>query len=69
MEGIKADVAILPVGGTYTMNAAEAAAAADKIAPKLAIPIHFGNIVGDLSDAEEFKKLCHCPVEILPVER
>ncbi len=68
MEEIKADVVIVPVGGTYTMNAAEAAEAVNKIAPQLAIPIHFGSVVGSVRDAEEFKRLCHCPVEILPVE-
>ncbi len=65
MEEIKADVALLPVGGTYTMNAKEAAEAANKIRPKLAIPMHFGSIVGSSKDAEEFKSLCQVPVEIL----
>ena len=69
MEEIKADVAIVPVGGTYTMDAAAAAAAVNRIEPKLAIPIHFGSVVGSVRDAEEFQKLCRCPVEILPEER
>ena len=57
MKEIKADIALLPVGGTYTMNAEEAAKAADIIAPEIAIPMHWGDIVGDRSDAETFKKL------------
>lgn len=65
MDGIKADVALLPVGGTYTMNAKEAAQAANRINPKLAIPMHFGSIVGSSKDAEEFRSLCQVPVEIL----
>lgn len=64
MEGIKADVALLPVGGTYTMDAREAAEAANRIKPKLAVPMHFGTIVGSSQDAEEFKSLCQVPVEI-----
>lgn len=66
MKDIKADIVILPVGGTYTMNASEAAEAVNQIEPKLAIPIHFGSIVGSRRDAEEFKRLCRFPVEILP---
>ncbi|MFH2028932.1 MAG: MBL fold metallo-hydrolase [Nanoarchaeota archaeon] len=55
---IKADIALLPVGGTYTMNAKEAAQAAIQIKPKLAIPMHFGSgIVGTIDDAELFKEL------------
>jgi L-ascorbate metabolism protein UlaG (beta-lactamase superfamily) len=54
MDEIKADVVFLPVGGTYTMNAQEAAQAANSIKPKIAIPIHFGSIVGSQKDAEVF---------------
>ncbi|MBP3283897.1 MAG: MBL fold metallo-hydrolase [Clostridia bacterium] len=56
MESISCDVAFLPVGGTYTMNAQNAAEAANLIKPKIAIPIHFGSIVGTRKDAEEFVK-------------
>jgi L-ascorbate metabolism protein UlaG (beta-lactamase superfamily) len=65
MKQIKADVAILPVGGTYTMTAEEAAEAANTIHPEIAIPMHFGSIVGSASDAETFKRLADVPVEIL----
>jgi L-ascorbate metabolism protein UlaG (beta-lactamase superfamily) len=54
METVKADVVFLPVGGTYTANAGEAAKAANKIAPKVAVPIHFGSVVGNINDAREF---------------
>jgi L-ascorbate metabolism protein UlaG (beta-lactamase superfamily) len=62
------DVAILPVGGTYTMNPREAAEAAADIRPKVAIPIHYGKIVGSTKDAETFQKHCTIPVEILRKE-
>jgi L-ascorbate metabolism protein UlaG (beta-lactamase superfamily) len=58
---------ILPVGGTYTMTAKEAAEAVNLIRPEVAIPIHYGDIVGTLEDAIQFKGLCKIPVEIKPV--
>lgn len=51
-------VALLPVGGRYTMTAEEAAEAAKMIKPSLAIPMHWGSVVGTKDDAEEFKELC-----------
>jgi len=59
------DVAFLPVSGTYVMTAKEAVQAADAIQPKLAIPMHYGSIVGSEKDAEEFKKHTSVAVEIL----
>ncbi len=55
---LKIDLALLPVGGQYTMNAEEAARAAFMLKPRLAIPMHFGDIVGTREDAERFVKLC-----------
>ena len=51
---VKCDVAFVPVGGTYTMNAKEAADLVNQIMPKIAVPIHYGSIVGTNKDAEEF---------------
>jgi len=59
------DVALLPVGGKYTMDAAEAAKAANAIKPKIAVPMHYGSIVGSEEDAKRFKTLCNCEVEIM----
>jgi len=56
MKSLKVDVALLPCGGTYTMNAKEAAEAANSIKPKIAIPMHYGDVVGSDADAEMFKK-------------
>ncbi|MEA3470722.1 MAG: MBL fold metallo-hydrolase, partial [Thermodesulfobacteriota bacterium] len=67
MRDIRADIVIAPVGGTYTMTAEEAARAVNVIKPEAAIPIHFGDIVGSMEDAERFRDLCECPVEIKPV--
>ncbi|MDP8215437.1 MAG: MBL fold metallo-hydrolase [Candidatus Euphemobacter frigidus] len=68
MDDISADILIIPVGGTYTMTADEAAQAANQIKPRLAIPIHFGSVVGSRIDADKFKELSQVPVEILPEE-
>ena len=59
------DVALLPVGGTYTMDSAEAAEAAKQIKPKRAIPYHWGEIVGGRDDAEAFAEAAECEVQIL----
>ncbi len=65
----KIDIAMLPVGGTYTMNASEAAQAANTISPKVAIPMHWGSIVGSEKDAETFKKEFKGNVVILKREK
>ncbi|MEN6465572.1 MAG: MBL fold metallo-hydrolase [Syntrophaceae bacterium] len=64
MKQIRADIVIAPVGGTYTMTAEEAANAVNAIKPELAIPIHYGDIVGSVKDAERFAGLCTVPVKI-----
>lgn len=51
-------IALLPIGGKLTMNAEEAAEAAKLIKPSLAIPIHYGSIIGNKEDADEFANLC-----------
>ncbi len=56
MKEIETDIALLPVSGTYVMTAEEAIEAALAINPKLAIPMHYGSIVGDDSDARKFKQ-------------
>jgi len=64
-------VALFPVGGRFTMNAEEAAEAAKLIKPTIAIPMHFGSIVGTKDDAQEFKEICEesgIRVEILEKE-
>ncbi len=53
---IKADIVFLPVGGTYTMNAREAARLANLIHPHLAVPTHYLSVVGSLEDARNFRK-------------
>ena len=56
---VKCDVAFVPVGGTYTMDFKEAASLINEIKPKIAIPIHYGSIVGTEQDAIDFIRLLH----------
>ena len=56
-QQVKCDIAFVPVGGTYTMDYKEAAELINIIKPKIAIPMHYGSIVGTKQDAENFKKL------------
>jgi L-ascorbate metabolism protein UlaG (beta-lactamase superfamily) len=58
MKSVKADIVFLPISGTYTMNAGEAAKSATLIKPKIAFPIHWGDMIGSRKDAEVFLKLC-----------
>lgn len=61
------DIALVPIGGTYTMTPEEAAKAVNDFKPKVAIPMHYGTVsgVGQKSDAEKFKSLAKVKVEIL----
>lgn len=58
-KNVKCDVAFVPVGGTYTMDFKEAAQLINGIKPKIAVPIHYGSIVGKIQDAMDFIKLLH----------
>jgi L-ascorbate metabolism protein UlaG (beta-lactamase superfamily) len=69
MGGVVCDIALLPVGGTYTMTANEAADACDLLRAELVVPMHYGDIVGGIKDAQRFAELCRLPVKLLPVER
>lgn len=56
IKKVRCDVALLPIGGTYTMNWKQAAEYAAQIKPAVVIPTHYGSIVGDQADGEAFKK-------------
>jgi L-ascorbate metabolism protein UlaG (beta-lactamase superfamily) len=59
------DLALLPVGGTYTLDAAAAADACKAIGCPVAIPYHWGDIVGSAADARAFAEQAPCRVEVL----
>lgn len=60
---VKCDIAFIPVGGTYTMTAEEGAELANIIKPKIAIPTHYGSVVGSKEDGESFKKLLNSDIQ------
>jgi L-ascorbate metabolism protein UlaG (beta-lactamase superfamily) len=64
------DVALLPVSGTYVMTALEAAEAARRIDPGVAVPMHWGTTIGSREDAEAFVRAAPVEARILePAER
>ena len=64
MKNVRCDVALLPVSGTYVMTADEAAEAAITIKPKVVIPMHYGDIVGTVSDAKRLQDLLQGKIEV-----
>ena len=69
MKDLEVDIALLPVSGTYVMRADQAVEAALAINPKLAIPMHYGAIVGDEQDALDFKKALEGKVDVLILKK
>ena len=65
MKNIETSVAMLPIGGTYTMDVDEAAQAVGDIGPELAVPMHYGYAVGSAKDGERFRDATDVPVELL----
>jgi L-ascorbate metabolism protein UlaG (beta-lactamase superfamily) len=66
LEDVKTDVAFVPIGGTYTMDVDEAAGFVKAFAPKLAVPFHYGFVVGSAGDGERFRAASSpVPVELM----
>ena len=59
------DLALLPVGGTYTMTAAQAAEACGDVGCNAAVPYHFGDVVGSPADGQAFADAAPCKVHVL----
>ena len=62
---VKCDIALVPIGGTYTMDAKKAADLINTIKPEVAIPTHYGSVVGKPHDAETFAGLVKEPVQVV----
>jgi len=69
MKDFDVDIALLPVSGTYVMRADQAVEAALAINPKLAIPMHYGAIVGDEQDALDFEKALEGKIPVLVLQK
>ncbi|MHA2620953.1 MAG: MBL fold metallo-hydrolase [bacterium JZ-2024 1] len=66
MKGLEPDIVLIPVSGVYVMTAREAIEAAHDMGAKVAVPMHWGDIVGDRSCAEEFARGFSGKTVILP---
>lgn len=67
MAQVRCTIALLPVSGKYVMTADEAAEAVKQLKPRVAIPMHYGAIVGSAADAERLRHLCpDVEVRVLP---
>ncbi len=62
---VKCDIALVPVGGTYTLDTKRAADLINTIRPEYAIPTHYGSIVGKKSDGQTFASLVKSPVKVV----
>ena len=61
---VKCDVALVPIGGHYTMDYKEAAAYVNKIKPEIVIPTHYGDGIGKEDDGINFSKLIDKDIEV-----
>ena len=61
---VRCDIAMVPVGGKFTMDAGEAAELINEIKPQVAIPTHYGTIVGKPGDGKKFAGLVEPPVKV-----
>ncbi|HIT44891.1 MAG TPA: MBL fold metallo-hydrolase [Candidatus Aphodovivens excrementavium] len=64
-ETLRCDVALVPIGGTYTMDPKQAAEFVNKIRPRIVIPTHYGTAVGTKEDVEAFEPLVDEKIEVM----
>lgn len=57
IKKVRCDVALIPIGGFYTMDWKQAAEYIAQLKPKAVIPTHYGSIVGNKTDGEDFRKM------------
>ena len=62
-KNVKCDVALLPCGGTYTMDTKEASELANIIKPQIAVPTHYGEVSGSKEDGKEFVSLLDARIQ------
>ena len=65
---VSCDIALLPVGGSFTMDPKQAAELANFISPHTVIPIHYGKLIGGAEAAENFRSAVdpHIETDIRP---
>ena len=63
-RAVTCDVALVPIGGTYTMDAKKAAELVNTIRPSVTIPVHYGTVVGSPKDGEIFAEYVKEPIKV-----
>ena len=63
-KAVKCEIALVPIGGTYTMDAKKAAELVNAIRPNVAVPVHYGSIVGKTSDGDVFAQNVKDPIKV-----
>jgi len=53
-EAVRADILFVPIGGTYTTDAREAAELTNRIGPSAVVPTHYGTVVGKEDMFDDF---------------
>ncbi|MBF0100520.1 MAG: MBL fold metallo-hydrolase [Desulfobacterales bacterium] len=69
MKGLHVDIALVPVSGIYVMDPKQAVEAVLAIQPKIAIPMHYGDIVGTLEDAKQFQQALKGKMDVVILEK
>lgn len=65
-EKVKCDIALIPIGGHFTMDVNEATDLVKIINPKIVIPTHYGSIVGNKEDSKRLKEaLSNTTIEVI----
>lgn len=65
-ENVNCDIALIPIGGFYTMDVNDATELVKIISPKIVIPTHYGSIVGNIDDGKKLKEnLYNTNIEVI----
>ncbi|MBW1710183.1 MAG: MBL fold metallo-hydrolase [Deltaproteobacteria bacterium] len=69
MKDLNVDIALIPVSGTYVMTADQGIEAARAIKPRIAVPMHYGAIVGSEDDAKKFAEALKDEITVVIKEK
>lgn len=64
-RAVACDIALVPIGGTYTMDPKKAAELVNEIRPEVVIPVHYGSMVGKPTDGKVFAENINPPTEVV----
>lgn len=63
-KAVRCDIALVPIGGTFTMDAKKAADLVNEIRPSVTIPVHYGTVVGKPQDEKVFAEYVKDPIKV-----